>query len=82
MGDKAICRETNVPMVNFTTGCHLELLDLSDNPMTSEVADALSTMLIMQPHLRALNLNDTALGDEGVSTLAQVCFRQMLLQAC
>ena len=39
--------------------------------MTGEVAESLAAMLKGQPHLRALNLNDTSLEDEGVSTIAQ-----------
>lgn len=39
--------------------------------MTGDVAEALAAMLQQQPHLRALNLNDTSLEDAGVSTIAQ-----------
>ena len=39
--------------------------------MTGDVAEALAAMLQQQPHLRALNLNDTSLEDAGVSTVAQ-----------
>ena len=49
----------------------LQRLDLSDNPMTSKVAESLAAMLRDQVHLRALNLNDTSLEDTGVSTIAQ-----------
>ena len=49
----------------------LQRLDLSDNPMTGDVAQALAVMLQQQPRLRALNLNDTSLEDAGVSTIAQ-----------
>lgn len=52
------------------TGTCLRQLDLSDNPMTSEVAGALAEMLHSQVHLQILNLNDTSLEDEGVSTVA------------
>ena len=45
-------------------------LDVSDNPMTSEVAESLAQMLHSQVHLQILNLNDTGLEDEGVSTIA------------
>ena len=38
--------------------------------MTSEVAGALAEMLHSQVHLQILNLNDTSLEDEGVSTVA------------
>jgi Ran GTPase-activating protein (RanGAP) involved in mRNA processing and transport len=34
-------------------------LDLSDNPMTEGVAEALAACLAQQPHLQHLNLNDT-----------------------
>lgn len=60
--------------VNHNTcsaGRCLQRLDLSDNPMTGDVAEALAAMLQQQPHLRALNLNDTSLEDAGVSTIAQ-----------
>ena len=53
------------------TGRCLQRLDLSDNPMTGDVADSLAAMLQHQPHLRALNLNDTSLEDAGVTTIAQ-----------
>lgn len=49
----------------------MQRLDLSDNPMTGDVAESLAEMLRGQPHLRALNLNDTSLEDAGVSTIAQ-----------
>ena len=52
------------------TGQQLVKLDLSDNPMTSEVAAELAQTLRQQPLLRVLNLNDTSLGDEGVSTVS------------
>lgn len=52
------------------TGQCLQRLDLSDNPMTSEVAESLADMLKGQPQLRVLNLNDTSLEDDGVSTIA------------
>ncbi len=39
--------------------------------MTGDVAESLAEMLRGQPHLRALNLNDTSLEDAGVSTIAQ-----------
>lgn len=51
-------------------GQHLAKLDLSDNPLTSEVAAALADLIGSQPELRVLNLNDTSLGDEGVSTIS------------
>lgn len=44
-------------------------LDLSDNPMTAEVAEALAACIHQQPKLQALNLNDTSLTDEGVTTI-------------
>ena len=53
------------------TGEALVKLDLSDNPMTAEVAPALAEMVRRHPELRVLNLNDTALGDEGVSAVAE-----------
>lgn len=45
-------------------------LDISDNPLTEEVAPALAACLAAQPHLTYLNLNDTSLTDEGVQ---EVC---------
>lgn len=54
----------------FAGNC-LQRLDLSDNPMTGDVAQALAVMLQQQPHLRALNLNDTSLEDAGISIIAQ-----------
>lgn len=44
-------------------------LDLSDNPLTEEVVPALAAALAAQPQLRALNLNDTSLGPDGVGQL-------------
>ena len=38
--------------------------------MTGDVAQALAAMLRQQPHLRALNLNDTSLEDAGITTIA------------
>lgn len=45
-------------------------LDLHDNPITADFAPALAALLASQAHLKALVLNDTCLGDEGV---AEVC---------
>jgi Ran GTPase-activating protein (RanGAP) involved in mRNA processing and transport len=44
-------------------------LDLSDNPLTEEVAPALAACLAAQPRLAHLNLNDTSLTDEGVAVV-------------
>ena len=46
-------------------------LDISDNPMTSEIAEDLAAALRQHAGLRCLNLNDTSLGDEGVATVAE-----------
>jgi large subunit ribosomal protein L31/Ran GTPase-activating protein 1 len=46
-------------------------LDLSDNPLTEEVADELAACLAKQPHLRHVNLNDTGLQDEGVEAVCK-----------
>lgn len=51
-------------------GTALTRLDLHDNPMTEDVADALADALRAQRGLRCLNLTDTGLGDEGVATIA------------
>ena len=48
-------------------------LDLSDNPLTGEMSEALAGALRGQDGLRALNLNDTSLGDEGIRSVAEVC---------
>lgn len=47
-------------------------LDLTDNMLTEEAAPALAQALRDHPGLRALNLNDTGLGDEGVAVIAEV----------
>ncbi len=47
-------------------------LDLSDNPLTGEVSEALAHALRGQDGLRVLNLNDTSLGDEGIRSVAEV----------
>ena len=46
-------------------------LELNDNPFTEEAAPQLGAMLRQQPHLKRLNLSDTSMCDEGVSTLAE-----------
>eukprot|EP00955_Chlamydomonas_euryale_P026366 278381-Chlamydomonas_euryale.AAC.8 len=48
----------------------LTRLDVSDNPMTAEAAAALAACVAQQPNLTYLNLNDTALTDDGVT---EVC---------
>ena len=53
-------------------GRSLERLDLSGNTMTAEAAPALAQALRGQPGLRALNLNDVGLGDEGVAAIVEV----------
>jgi large subunit ribosomal protein L31/Ran GTPase-activating protein 1 len=55
----------------WVAGVALRRLDLSDNPMTAEVAPALAETLLRHPDLVALNLNDTSLTDDGVSAIAQ-----------
>lgn len=57
--------------VAAATGEALVKLDLSDNPMTAEVAPALAETVRRHPELRVLNLNDTALSDEGVAAVAE-----------
>jgi Ran GTPase-activating protein (RanGAP) involved in mRNA processing and transport len=59
------CRSSASP----STGGSLVRLDLSDNPLTEEVAPALAACLAAQPRLAHLNLNDTSLTDEGVSVV-------------
>ena len=54
------------------TGENLERLDLSDNPMTEEVAPALAEALRKQNKLVRLNLNDASLKDEGIQAIAEV----------
>ncbi len=54
------------------TGSSLLKLDLSDNPMTAEVAPALADAVRGQESLQVLNLNDVALGDEGIQGIAEV----------
>lgn len=49
-------------------------LDLHDNPITSEFAADLAAVLARQASLKALVLNDTSLGDEGVEAVcAALC---------
>ena len=55
----------------MAAGEALVRLDLSDNPMTAEVAPALAATIRRQSQLKVLNLNDTALSDEGASALAE-----------
>lgn len=50
-------------------GTGLRRVDLSDNPMTGEAAPALAAMLRRHPRLKAVNLGDTSLGDDGVSAV-------------
>jgi large subunit ribosomal protein L31/Ran GTPase-activating protein 1 len=50
-----------------SAGASLVRLDLHDNPMTEEVAGGLAAVLRAHPGLKALNLNDTCLGDAGVA---------------
>ena len=57
-------------------GSALQRLDVSDNPMTGEAAPALAQMLGRHPELRALNLSDTALGDDGGGAGAVTLRRQ------
>ncbi|KAG2492745.1 hypothetical protein HYH03_008911 [Edaphochlamys debaryana] len=56
---------------SLSAGHCLVKLDLSDNPLTSEVAAELAKALAHQPRLSILNLNDTSLGPDGVVTLCQ-----------
>ena len=46
-------------------------LDLSDNPLTEEVASELASCLAHQPALTHLNLNDTSLQDEGIQAVCK-----------
>lgn len=72
MASSRVGSDGGIALANgMMAGRCLQRLDLSDNPMTGDVAEALAAMLQQQPHLRALNLNDTSLEDAGVSTIAQ-----------
>jgi Ran GTPase-activating protein (RanGAP) involved in mRNA processing and transport len=51
-------------------GTNLLSLDIHDNPMTSEIAEELASLLGKHSKLKKLNLNDTCLGDDGVETVA------------
>lgn len=53
-------------------GRSLVKLDISDNPLTADVIPALCQLVQHQPHLQALNLNDTGLTDDGVVQVCQV----------
>ena len=59
-------------VMHACAGRSLVSLDLSDNPLTGEVAQSLAEALRGQEKLKVLNLNDTSLGDEGVEALAEV----------
>ena len=60
-----------------SAGDKLERLDLSDNPMTEEVAPALAEALRQQSALLQVNLNDTSLQDEGISAIAEVLIHHL-----
>ena len=51
-------------------GNRLVSLDLHDNPLTSEVASGLATVISRHVGLKKLNLNDTCLGDDGIGPVA------------
>ena len=53
-----------------SAGTSLRILDIHDNPMTSEIATDLASVLQKHTGLVRLNLNDTSLGDEGIETVA------------
>lgn len=55
----------------LSVGSSLVRLDLSDNPLTEEVAGELAACLARQPQLRHVNLNDTGLQDEGVEAICK-----------
>lgn len=48
----------------------LRTLNIHDNPMTEEAAEALAIAITSQPGLRILNLNDTCLTNDGVIRIA------------
>ncbi|KAJ9527605.1 hypothetical protein QJQ45_025877 [Haematococcus lacustris] len=54
----------------LTTGRHLVKLDISDNPMTAAVGPALAALVLVQPCLKILNVNDTSLTDKGAMAVA------------
>lgn len=49
----------------------LEELDISNNGLTGEAADAVAQLLSASPGLRSLNLNMNELGDGGMYPLAK-----------
>jgi Ran GTPase-activating protein (RanGAP) involved in mRNA processing and transport len=53
-----------------TCGTNLRSIDLHDNPLTSEVAGALSEVILSHPQLSKINLNDTALEDSGIEKIS------------
>ena len=57
------------PTLRLPKGTSLVRLDLSDNPMTAEMAEELADTLGSQPNIQALILNDMSLTDEGVGCL-------------
>ena len=46
-------------------------LDLSDNPMTADMAEELAETLKGQPRIQTLILNDMSLTDEGVVSIVE-----------
>lgn len=57
--------------MKFGADHSLARLDLSDNPLTSEVAESLAAAIKEQRGLKELILNDTSLGDDGIAVLAE-----------
>ena len=58
----------------LSAGKELVRLELSDNPMTAEVAEELAETIRAQPKLQSLILNDISLcGDDNTDGLAQIC---------
>ena len=65
----ATTHQVLVPWLSLPAAGGLVRLDLHDNPITSEFAADLAAVVARQPRLQALVLNDTSLGDEGISTV-------------
>ncbi len=70
--DIAHCGRDRISDVQICFSGHsLVKLDLSDNPMTAEMAEDLAETLRRQPNVRALILNDMSLTDEGTGCILE-----------
>lgn len=76
--DTALLRELTTSLAQNT---HVTALDLSHNPITSEGADLLCSLLLVNPHIQVLKLTHCELDDSSANTILRGAKRHSSLRS-